>query len=420
MRFLEDYWTYHSCYEIPRNYAIYAGLGLLSSIVHRKTFYLHGDIEIHAPMYIGLIGPQGSSKSTCCGFARKFFTESCPHLRIGPSRASPESICKIMSDDKFALSFKDKDENSIEVRPFTFFINEFKNFVGRSPFDMLTFLTDIYDVKAYDASTIARGLELIVNPSVSLLCCETPEWIIRNIKGDIISGGFGRRIIYVYEIDDVEDRPLPVITTQAREAIDRCRQRLRDIQTFSGEFKWTPQAFRLYDPWYRDSAARRRKESNSMMKGYLKSKHIQLFKIMMSLDACSDKPMLCFTPDLFEEGLYVLDAVEHNMYKLWQASGQNELLAAQQSILDFLDKKGEWVSEAQMKKHAQTDLDPREIFSVIRHLEETEQIVKKEVMFPQGRRNGFTTPSALARMQANGEIAIRKKTEEEKSERKNI
>ena len=413
MDFLNDYWEYHSCYEIPRNYAFWAGIGLLGSVIHRRVCYVHGDIEMHPTEYIGLIGPQGSSKSTCCSFARERFKEACPDLQIGPSRSSPEALVKIMSDDKFMRYFKNEKGENIEVRPFAFFINEFKNFVGRSPFDMLTFLTDIYDVKAYDASTIVRGLEYILNPAISLLCCETPEWIIRNIKGDVISGGFGRRIVYVYEVEDLVDKPIPLITPAARESIERCKKRLIEAKSVVGQYTWSIPGVRQYGLWYKKNSATRRSEPNVMMKGYLRTKHVQLFKLMMLLDACKDKPMLQFTPELLEEGLFYLDSIEINMCKLSQAAGRNELLGAQQKILDILIKAQSWVEESKLKFMIQNELTPQETFQVLRHMEESDQIVKKQVSFPGHDKPkwGVTTPELREQFASKGETRIVKKSE---------
>jgi hypothetical protein len=407
MDFMADYWSYHSCYEIPRNYAFWAGFGLLGAVVHKKVSYLHGDLEIFPPIYVGLVGPQGSSKSTCCSFAREFFREACPELKIGPSRASPEAIAKTMSETTFIRQFTDVDGQAVEVRPFSFFINEFKNFVGRSPFDMLTFLTDIYDVRAYDASSIARGLEFIINPSVNLIFCETPDWIIRNIKGDIISGGFGRRVVYAYELDDVTDKPMPIITADARTAIDRCRKRLREARAVVGKYRWDVQGFRYYDKWYRDTAAIRRKENNTMMKGYLKTKHIQVFKVMMLLDCVKDKPMLTFNSELLEEALSFTDVLELNMMKLFAAAGRNELLLSQYKVLDHLERSGSWMEEAALKVAIQNELSPVEIFSVLRHLEDTEQIIRKQVNFPgRGERWAFILPKLYKQQINSGDIAV--------------
>lgn len=374
---MSDYWEYNRCYEIPRNFALWAGLGMLGATAHRKLLYLHGDIEIHATLYVGLIGSQGSSKSTACGFARDFFRSACPDSKIGPSRSTPESLAKIMNEDKFERQFKDWNGDTVLVRPYAFFINEFKNFVGRSPFDMVTFLTDIYDTKAYDASTIARGVEFILNPAINIIMCETPEWFSNNIKGDIITGGIMRRFVLVYETKETDPIPNPIVTPEAFAAKARVIDRLRDVFSLSGSYKWVPHAQNvLFDKWYRHNHTRWSTEGNQAMRGYLRSKHVQLFKVMMLLDVCSDKPMFLFTGDLLDHGLALLDSIERNMPKLSLAAGRNEMMGSYLRALDLLETAGGWMPEKQLKRHLETDMDGTQIYHALKHLEDTDQIVK--------------------------------------------
>lgn len=410
MNFMEDYWLHHSCYEIPRNYAFWSAFALLGSVVHRKVLYLHGDIEFHANLYVGLIGPQGSSKSTCCSFARAFFIEACSDLPVGPSRASPESLCKAMTDDKFVKSFTNWNGEPTEVRPYAFFINEFKNFVGRSPFDMVTFLTDIYDVKAYDASTIIRGAEFITNPAVNVLMCETPDWFIRNIKGDIISGGIARRFVLVYELDETEAKPFILLTPEVIEAKKRIKQRLIDMRRLTGEFKWGT-GKNAYEKWYRDNHARRQKEASATMRGYLKSKNVQLYKAMMLLDVVSDKPMFSFSVDLVDTALAFLASPERNMPKLSLSAGRNEMVASYYKAIETLERNGGMMQEKALKRELELDLTPTEIYNTIRYLEETEMLHKKLMAFlnTEGKlieRWVIITPKRLQEGIKTGEFKI--------------
>lgn len=398
MDFLDDYWTYHKCYEIPRNYALWSGIGLLSSIVHKHVQFLHGDIPITGPMYIGLIGAQGISKSTCCSFAKHLYQLACPDGHIGPSRTSPEKIVNLMSADNFPRVFQNWKGESVEVRQYAFFINEFKNFVGRGPIDMINLLTDIYDVPVYDGSSIARDVELVVNPAVTILMCETPDWFMRNVKGELITGGIGRRFVLVYEIDEPDPIPFIHITAEASEAKKRLQQRLLDVKTVTGEFQWSPTAKPLFDKWYRDTHARRVKESNQMMRGYLKSKHIQLFKVMMLLDCVSDFPTLTFYPDLLDHCIALLDVIEKNMPRLSMASGRNELMMTQLKILELVeeghDKEPGWVPKNFVRRAVEAEVTSPEFWSILKHLTETEQLVDKTFKFDN--LNGKEVPMLIA------------------------
>jgi hypothetical protein len=241
---------------------------------------------------------------------------------------------------------------------------------------MLAFLTDIYDrADDFDSSTIKRGVENIPNPSLNLLACENPEWLINNLKNDIVSGGFSRRIIYVYETVRAEPKAFIDLDAPALEAKERIVQRLSAAKCVSGKFTWAPSGRLFYKPWYEDK--QKNLPTNPLMAGYIGTKHIQLFKVAMLLDAVSDKPMLLFTDELLIHALSFLDSIEENMPKLSMAAGRNELAPSQQRVLEYVRTYRGFVTESNIKRHIETDLNWRETAEVMRHLEETEQVLKK-------------------------------------------
>lgn len=377
--FISDYVEYHNHYEIPRRYVFWCALGLLGATINRKVIFWHGDIPIMGQLYIMLVGPQGNGKTTPNDFARGFFEEACPEFAVGASTQSAEDIVKTMSDTNFPTVPWNYNGETLAIRPYAFFVNEFKNFVAYNPARMLTFLGDIYDrFERFKSSTLKRGVEDVVYPSVNVLACENPDWLIRNLKGDVVSGGFSRRIIYVYETarpDPIAfiDRNNPVM----RAAKDRIITRLKQIKTVSGIYQWAPSGKKFYEPWYEEKQRNLINVPNALMQGYLGTKHIQLFKVAMLLDAASDKPMFVFTDELLQHALTFLDAIEDNMPKLSLAAGRNELAISQQRILEELRLKGGCVNEKEIKRFVESDLNWRETMEVLRHLEDTSQIIRK-------------------------------------------
>lgn len=383
MDYLQDYWTYHSCYEIPRNYAFWSGITLIGAVVNRKVHFFHGDIELHGNLYCMLVGPQGNSKSTCCDFSCGFFKHVCPDMELGASTQSAEDIVKVMADEKFVRCYTDEKGDQIEVRPYPFFINEFKDFIAYNPTRMLNFLTNIYDRKSFDASTIKRGAEHIINPCLNILACENPDQLVGLMKNNIMTGGMSRRMIMVYEPHYQNPKPIIIITDEARAAKERFLQRLIDVRSSGiGEFKWEKSGMDFYIPWYNQKHKKLAEVTNPIMRGYLSTKHIQLFKICMLLDTVSDKPMFQFTGDLMELGMAHLDSIELHMPKLSVAAGRNEMAGPQQKILDMLRDCGGIMPEKLLKKKIETELTPIEIFSVFKHLEDTDQVVKKFMKMP--------------------------------------
>lgn len=413
MDFIGDYWEYNRRYEIARNYSFISGLCLLGAIVNRKVVFFHGDIELHGNLYALMVGPQGNGKSTANDLASGLFFSVCPDYEIGASTQSAEDIVTTMSKEGFAKSFTNHLGEMDEVRAYAFFINEFKDFIAYSPTRMLNFLGNIYDRKFFKASTIKRGLENIVNPCLNILGCENPDQLIRFMKTDIMTGGISRRFILVYEPGYAEAKPFIEKNDELRAKLVA---RLQDVRKVVGQFQWCPTGRKFYEPWYIKKQSSLASIENSIMRGYVSTKHVQLFKICMLLDVVSDKPMFLFTDELLQFGLSFLDVFEPNMPKLSLASGRNELMGSQQKVLEMLEQNGGMLPEKQLMKLVEVDLKPFEIPSMFRHLIDSGQVVKKEWEIPNGE--GIKIPRMMIILTAKWNQMIKDKEIEVKKKEK--
>ena len=384
--FMSDYVLYHSYYEIPRNYVYWSAIATIGAVVNRKIHFRHGDIIVHGNLYVALVGPQGNGKSVSCDFAKRFFKLACPGMPIGASTQSAEDIVSCMAKEDFARSYTNEIGERTCVSAYSFFINELKNFIAYAPSRMLAFLTDIYDrVDPFDSSTIKRGVESIVNPSLNILACENPDWLINNLKNDIVSGGFSRRIIYVYELDRAEPKAFIDLDPAAVDARDRIVKYLTAANSIVGQYKWTDNGRKWYRPWYEHK--QRNLPNNPLMAGYIGTKHIQLFKVAMCLDAVSPKPMFLFTDELLQLAVSFLDLIELNMPRLSQAAGRNELAAIQQRCLEALLRNGGFMPEKELKRLIEVDCNWSETANLLRHLEETDQLSRKLWKFPNAKED---------------------------------
>lgn len=391
MSLITDFCTYCSCYEIPRNYAGWSAIGLMAAAVNRRVYIYQGDIVHHANMYICLVGEQGIKKSTTKDFAQQFFTEVYPNIPIAASVQSREDIIKFMASTEGIRSFTNADGAAEEYHPYMLFINELENFLSFNIPGMLSFLVDIYDRKYFDCSTIKRGMEKFPNPCVNILACVTPKWLIDKLRGNVITGGICRRMVFVYEIEtptNIISIPRPVITPEARSAEERVRAHLNTIREVTGEFKLTKQAAIFFDDWYNQT--KRTLPDDPLMRGYKRSKDVQLLKTCMLLHlakpGCVGQPLL-ITEGLLQEGLVALDAIEVNMPKLSIAAGRNELAVPQADILEYVKNKGGFYPEKWIERDCDKDLTPTELFYVLRHLKSSEQLFVVNVPYGDGGVN---------------------------------
>jgi hypothetical protein len=371
---LQDFWTYCQCYEITRNQALWSALGLLGAVINRKVYIMHGDLKFHCNNYICLVSEAGTGKSTSADLAAKLCRRVFPEYPIGPSQQSREAIVEFMSkNDDCKNNYVNEKGQSQELRVYLFFINELKNFVSYNPAGMVSFLTDIYDRSYFDAGTIKRGLETIPNPAINILACETSEWLINNFRQSIMSGGIGRRMLFVNEVELPPIVPRPHITPAAKAAIERVDAHLHKLRALVGEMKWDPKTYDLWDKWYADN--KNNLPDNPIMRGYKRTKHVHVLKVCMQLAAASYEPKLILTPDLFQEVLAMFESIEEHMPKLFIASGRSEFARPKQQIFDMLERTCP-MEEHTIRTALDTDVSPMEQVCLLRHLVETKQLIK--------------------------------------------
>jgi hypothetical protein len=408
MDLVTNFYRYCSCYEIPRNYAVFSALGLIGATLNRKCFIRQGDIVHSCSLYICLVGVQGSKKSTAMWWAWDLFKTTFPHIPLGSSVQSREAIIKNMAGPEGTLYYKDHEDTTIEYHPYMLFVNEFENFLSFNIPGMVSFLVDIFDRNFFDSSTIVRGLESFPNPAVNLLACCTPRWLINKLKGDIITGGICRRIIFVYESDAKADDgnlisiPRPTITKDAFHAKQAVKDHLPKIDKLRGEFQWQEEGKEYFDEWYHEN--KRTMPDDPVMQGYRRTKDIQLLKIAMCLAASEPEPRLLLTKDHLELGLAYLASVEHNMPKLSAAAGRNELSGPQQMLLEMLENGGGFLTEVELRRKMEKDLNHAELNSVLYHLRESDQIVVKRMKHKGIERMLIMTKQFYAKHEGKSEV----------------
>jgi hypothetical protein len=230
--------------------------------------------------------------------------------------------------------------------------------------------------KYFESDTLARNKEIIINPSLTILACTTGDWMAERLRGSLLTGGFVRRMNFVY--DTYEGRPIdwPVITPEAAAAKQRILARLPALSKVAGEYKRTEEGAKVFFDWYTKNKINL--PNDPMMRGYLKTKDIQLVKVMMLADLAEYRdPTFLITPDLIELGLAILEPVEKNLPKLFMAAGRNELAVPQQRLLDLIEREPYCgMIPEKLLLREDKDLGPDELLKVLRHLRDGGRVIK--------------------------------------------
>jgi hypothetical protein len=242
-----------------------------------------------------------------------------------------------LTEGSVPFQFKPLDEKRTKYlyTPFAVLVTELSQFVGSggAAGHMLDFLTTIYDEETFDVGTKSKGSDTLPMPYLTLLACTVPEWITARLKDDVITGGFSRRTIFVYEHASNLRVPRPTVTKEMDEAWIRLVAKGRKLLTLKGEVQWEPGAVEFYDNWYMTL----KRPDDPLLEGWFNSVHVQMLKIAMLIAASEweNGPLKLSIPAM-QMSIELLQLVEENIPKVFKGVGRNELFAISNKIVEMI------------------------------------------------------------------------------------
>lgn len=396
--FIEDFLAYNQGTECPKNYLRWAALSALGVAAGLRYSITQGRISIRPNMYLALVGEQGNRKSFAKDQARDLIEEAFPDHPIGADVTTRDDLIKFIASDVTERAYTDADGVSATYHPVSLFVNELKHFLSYNPSMMISFIVDIFDRKVFKCSTIKRGAEDAVGPCLNILACENTDWLIGSLKSGIITGGFSRRFIVIYEAENTDLAiPRPYLPSNADQLWDRMIRHLQKLQLSSKKYTWDKNAETYFDAWY--IKHKKNMPEDAIMRGFMRTKDQQVLKILMLCDLASSSPQYRVTVELIELVLALFGAIEPNMPKLYASAGRNELALPQQKLLELIATRGGLITEKELMRIVNRDLNPMEQASVMRHLTETDQLFKAAFRWPDDEKTPIKTwlflPEAL-------------------------
>lgn len=388
MSFLSDYAIVTQNNESPPSYHLFSGLVALSSIVSGKVWFDLGLFSIRPNIYVILTGPPGVKKTTAMSIAKRLIRQLGDVIPLAAECQTKEAFTQDMStysrpcvveEGQVPNNFAPLDEakSKFLYSPITICVTEFSQFVGTSNAGhMLDFLTAIYDEEIYTNSTKGRGKDFIPMPYVTFLACTVPDWITARLKDDVISGGFSRRAIFVYESHTDLRIPIPKVTDEMSEAWIRVVQKAKQIQTIKGPFAWGPGAEDFYCDWYINLP----RPEDPMLSNWYNSVHIQMLKLSMLISASeweSGQPFI--SVESMQMAISLLKEIEQNIPKVFKGVGRNELFGIANKIVELVGNTPEKaLPEKLVKKDLFREANIDELNKTITHLIATGQL-KRDV-----------------------------------------
>lgn len=370
MNFTQKFLLANSGTMVLPRFHLWASISLLAAALGRRVYVDHKHFQVRPMLFTCLVAKPGVRKSLPKNQAAKMYKEVFPVQPIGSSIMTREQIITRMASEENLRCYTNEYGETVEYRPMTFFINELKNFISVNPAGMVDFLTDIYDTDMFESDNLKHSRQVIPNPCMNILACETPRWIIENLRMNVIAGGFSRRMLMIYEVVSPKRITFPQKTKEAYEAEEWCKEHLRKISTLAGPIVWTDEAREFLDDWFVNMP----KAQDEVMEALHEAKDILVTKVAMALAVGEPEPQLLFTKEILRNAIAIIDQMEEHLPKLTAAVGRNELAIPQQRLLQMLEDNGGWMPEVPWHKAAGLDLDEREYQIVKKFLMETNQI----------------------------------------------
>ncbi len=384
MSFLQNYRTFCSGNEANPTYHIFAGLAALSAVTQRRIWIDQGYFKIYPNLYVVLVGPAGGRKTTAMDIAAGLVEKLGTVPFMTDCVTKEKLIMDIRAEERVIDNMPEiyKKDGLNVVSPTALFLTELSDFLGPSSVGMINFLTAVYDRQTYTYKTKNKGAEKLIGPYLTILACTTPEWITTYLRSDVISGGFSRRTLFVYEWEEGRRIPWPTVTPDMIIAWEKALSHCREVQKLAGPMKWDDDAKKFYEQWYVNLVI----PNDDTVRGYYKSKHIQLLKVAMLVSLAESVDMVLRKSHL-EFGLELLHLAEANLLKVFQGMGRNELHAVANKALDYLrntpareiDLEGKkqlirFMPDKQLKALLYKDAGGRDIDDIIHHLVNTEKV----------------------------------------------
>ncbi len=325
--------------EAPESLLVWSALFCISAVTKKKIQFSKEYLKkytIYPTAYVMFVGPPGVvRKSTSAGYAQELLkgvnkgipvTDSA-YINIGPTSGSKAKIVEKMA--------------ATVDGTMTLIAGEFGNIVATSPEEMYEFLQKMFDSDAtaerYEHSTRGHGDEVVLNPSLNLLGCTTPEWISEN-SGYMLGAGFAARTVFIFENQARSRHLFYKNIGPSNEALESMRKKLvydlRKMGRLKGEMR--PQDDKLanrMEAWYQGYVD---KPAPSGAETFQARKHIHTLRTAMVLSLC-ESDSLIITEDHFDKAIELINDVERKLSRGLSAVGKNLYAGELYKVLDFID-----------------------------------------------------------------------------------
>lgn len=352
---LQAYAQYTAINEAPQEFHVWVALGTIMGATGRKISIPMAHFNIFTNMYIVLVGPPATRKTTALNIGQKLLREV-SGVNLGPDATTAAAIVQEMSQ------LPKEGDQAITV-----YSGELGTLLSEGDPVLIDMLTDLFDCKDnWRKKTVGRGNETIARPWLNFMAATTQAWLGDNLPETAVRGGFVSRVLFVFS-DKIELRsPMPRETQQMRDLRDLLINDLKHIASLNGEFVLSPEAADLYENWYMDRS-RFPAITDARSEGYYARKHIHVLKVAMALSLAEKDELVLEARDI-RAALAFLGEIETGMARTFSAVGRNELAVLIERVKVLVAQSGGTIPYKRLAQRTYQDLPKEELDKVIDQL----------------------------------------------------
>ena len=328
--------------EPPVLHHIWSLVAMMSANLGRRCYFEFGPMPILPNQYILLVGDPGVRKSTAMSLAKKMIKGN-QGVRLAPddTGGQRQGLIAAMMDNqdddigKMLEGLEGVDSEisvaslDIEDRHTLFcYASEFASFIGQGSYEMVTFLTKMWDGEDHNY-TLKNSKCLLEKPLLNLLGGTTPTALASSLPMEVVGQGFLSRVVLVYAESAIKiPRPQPL----DEQGLSEIRKIFDHVQTnLRGAFKETQKARELLDSLY----LKQNKIEDTRFVYYLTRRHTHLIKLVMAMAALRGSQEI-IVEDV-EDAQALLSLTEESMPSALGEFGLSPLGLARQKLLDYIN-----------------------------------------------------------------------------------
>lgn len=376
---LDGYLEYTRDMESPTNFHFWTGIATIAGALRRKVWIDMRKFTWTPNFYIILVAPAGiAAKSTSISIGMDLLLKLPVEagVRFGPESMTWQKLADSLSESTEFVKYLDlKGKESLQpMSAITCAVSELGTFLTMDDDKLLSFLIRMWDGgdATFTHSTKASGNVEVRAPWLNMIAATTPAWLSQNFPAVMIGGGLASRIIFIHETQKRGLIPYPDEMQHDAEH-ERMRRELIDdlykISQLAGPY-FLDEDTRVWGrAWYLNhhNGGRPIHMASERYSGYIARKQTHLHKVAMVVAASRRDELFIDKTDLIEAE-HIIETMEKQMLKTFEAIGQNEIANALLEIRTFIAAQpGMRVTKDVLQLNSFRNLRPKQLEEVLTH-----------------------------------------------------